>query len=98
MPAVNPSVIHGVIGGVALIVAYGFSFWRIFKHNPGSKVIECGSITLMLFIIAVVLFKVPNFPVWILASLFLLIFLLCLLTLGFLVQQGYRAVRHRKMQ
>jgi hypothetical protein len=98
MTSVDPSITRGLIGGLGLIVAYGYSFWRIFKHNPGNKVIECGSITLVLFVVGIALFSIPNFPVWIIASLFLLIFLLCLLTLGFLVQQGYRALRHRKMQ
>ena len=97
MPVVDPSITQGVIGGLGLIVAYGYSFWRIFKQNQGDKVIECGSITLMLFVVALALFRIPNSPVWILDSLLFLVFLLCVLTLSFLVQQGYRALRRRKM-
>ena len=96
MFVVDKNILRGVVGGLGLIVFYGFGFWRIFKGNPGNKVIECGSITLMVFVVMLVLFKVPNFPVWVLASLGLLLFLLCLLTMVFLAQQGYRAMRRRK--
>lgn len=87
---------NGIVGGLGLVLLYGFSFWRIFKSNPGNKVIACGSIALMVFIVMIALFKIPNFPVWVLASLGFLLFLLCLLTMFFLAQRGYRALRHRK--
>jgi hypothetical protein len=96
MFVVDKNIVRGVVGSLGLVLFYGFSFWRIFKGNPGNKVIECGSITLMVFVVMTALFKVPNFPVWVLAWLGLLLFLLCLLTMFFLVQQGYRALRRRK--
>jgi hypothetical protein len=96
MFVVDKNLIRGVVGSLGLVLFYGFSFWRIFKSNPGNKVIECGSITLIVFVVMLALFKVPNFPVWVLAWLGLLVFLLCLLTMFFLVQQGYRALRRRK--
>lgn len=96
MFVVDKTIVRGVVGSLGLVLFYGFSFWRIFKGNPGNKVIECGSITLMVFVVMLALFKVPNFPVWVLACLGLLLFLLCLLTMFFLVQQGYRALRRRK--
>lgn len=50
----------------------------------------------MLFVVMLALFKIPNFPVSVLAWLGVFLFSLCLLTMFFLVQQGYRALRHRK--
>ncbi len=98
MTALDPNLIPRVVGSVGLVLLYGYSFWRIFKRNPGNKVIECGVITLMVFVLAMALFKIPQFPIWIVASLFFLVFLLGILTMGFLAQQGYRALRHRRMQ
>jgi len=96
MIAIDPNAVRGIVGSFGLVLCYGFSFWRIFRGNPGNKVIECGSITLMVFLVMVVLFKIPNFPVWVLAGLGLLVFLLCLLAMFFLVQQGCRALRRSK--
>jgi O-antigen/teichoic acid export membrane protein len=96
MIAIDPSVARGVVGSFGLILLYGFSFWRIFKRNPGNRVIECGSITLMIFAVMIALFRIPNFPTWIVAWLGLLVFLLGLLTIFFLLQQGYRALRRSK--
>jgi len=93
---VNPSVVRGIVGRIGLVLFYSLSFWRIFKNNPGNRVIECGSITLIVFVVGFALFRIPGFPVWVLAWLWLLIFLLCILTMFFLVQQGYRALRRRK--
>ena len=98
MVAVDTNIVRGIMGSVALLLVYGYSFWRIFKRNPDNKVIECGSITLMVFVVMAALFKIPNFPVWILALLGLLVVLLGLLTMCFLVQQGYRALRRRHTQ
>ena len=97
MIAVDTNIVRRIAGSLGLVMFYGFSFWRIFTRNPGNKIIECGSITLMVFVVMLALFKVPNFPVWVLAWLGLLVFLLSLLTMFFLVQQGYRALRRRKI-
>jgi hypothetical protein len=93
---IDPNIVRGLIGSIGLLLAYGYSFWRIVKRNPGNKVVECGSIALVLFFVRLALFRIPNFPVSIIALWFFLVFLLCLLTIGFLVQQGYHALRHRK--
>jgi hypothetical protein len=95
MFAVDTNSVRGILDSIGLVLFYGFAFWRIFKGNPGNKVIECGSITLMVFVVALALFK-AKFPAWVLGWLFFLVFLLCLLTMFFLVQQAYRAVRRRK--
>jgi hypothetical protein len=91
----DPSIVRGVVGSAGLVLVYGYSFWCVFKRNPGNRVIACGSITLMVFVVAMALFRIPHFPIWIVASLFFLVFLLGVLTMGFLVQQGYRALRQR---
>src|SRR5215469_733091 len=75
---------------------YWLSLWRVFKGNRGNRVIECGSITLMLFFLISVVRKLRNVPEWVIPSLGLLLFLLCLLTMVFLLLQGVQAIRHRK--
>lgn len=65
--------------------------WR----NPKNRVIRCGAIALVIFFVAAKLSQVPKVPIWIFASLIALAFFLSLLTLGFLAQQGYRAVRRK---
>lgn len=77
-------------------VVYWLLFWRIIKGNRGNRVIECGSITLMLSILMMILMKLPNLPSWVLPSLGLLVFVLCLLTMFFLFVQGVQAIRRRK--
>lgn len=85
------------IGSFLLIaVVYWLLFWRIIKNNRGNKVIECGSITLMLAILMMLLMKFASLPDWVLPSLGLLVFALCLLTIFFLLVQGVQAIRHRK--
>jgi|GEM_PF-2376417 len=81
-----------------LVVAgvYWLSLWRIIKGNRGNRVIVCGSITLMLFFLMMLLMRLPNLSDWVLPSLGLLLFLLCLLTMVFLLLQGVQAIRHRK--
>jgi len=77
-------------------VVYWSSLWRIIKGNRGNRVIEWGSIALMLFFLMMLLIRLKNLPDWVLPSLGMLLFLLCLLTMFFLVLQGVQAMRHRK--
>jgi len=60
------------------------------------RVIQCGSITLMLLLVMIALMRIPHFPIDYVAWLGPALFLLCMLTMFFLFQQGYRALRHRK--
>ncbi len=69
---------------------------EVLTADPGIKVIRCGSIALAVFALILILFKIPNIPSWILGSLGVLLFFLSVLTMFFLAQQGYRALRHRK--
>ena len=95
MVVIDTKLVRAMADSFGLVLFYGFVFWRIFKRSSGNKVIECGSIALMVFVVTLALFK-ANCPVWVLAWLWVLVFLLCLLTMFFLVQQGYRALRSRK--
>lgn len=79
-----------------MAAVYWLSLWRIIKGNRGNRVIECGSITLMLLFLMLLLMKITSLPEWVLPSLGLLLFLLCLLTMFFLLVQGVHAIRHRK--
>ena len=85
------------LGSFLLVaVVYWLLFWRVIESNRGNRVIECGSITLMLAILMMLLMKLTNLPNWVLLSLGLLVFVLCLLTMFFLLVQGVQAIRHRK--
>jgi hypothetical protein len=50
----------------------------------------------MLFFLMMLLMKLTILPDWVLPSLGVLLFLLCLLTMFFLLLQGVQAIRHRK--
>ena len=88
--------VRPVVSFLVVAVVYWLSLWRIIKGNRGNRVIECGSIALMLSFLMMLLIKLTNLPDWMLPSLGLLIFLLCLLTMFFLLLQGVQAIRHRK--
>jgi thiol:disulfide interchange protein len=90
------SDVRSILSFLVVAVVYWLSLWRIIKGNRGNRVIECGSITLMLFFLMMLLMKLRNVPDWVLPSLGLLLFLLCLLTMFFLLLQGVQAIRHRK--
>jgi hypothetical protein len=91
---IDPNTVH-VGRGIGLFFFYAFLFWRLFKDNRGNRVIQCGSMTLMLFLVMVALMQIPRVPVDYVAWLGLALFLSCVLTMFFLFQQGYRALRKR---
>jgi hypothetical protein len=84
-----------VARSIGLFLLYAFMFWRLFRDNRGNRVIQCGSITLMLFLVMSGLTRIPNFPIDYVALLEPALFLLCILTMFFLFQQGYRVLRKR---
>jgi hypothetical protein len=90
------SGLRSLVSFLLVAVVYWLLFWRIIKSNRGNRVIESGSITLMLAILRMLLMKLTNLPYWVLPSLGLLVFVLCLLTMFFLLVQGVQAIRHRK--
>jgi hypothetical protein len=90
------SSLRPIVSFLVVAAVYWLSLWRIIKGNRGNRVIECGSITLMLFFLMMLLMKLTILPDWVLPSLGVLLFLLCLLTMFFLLLQGVQAIRHRK--
>jgi len=76
-----------VMRSIGLFLFYAFIFWRLFKGNRGNRVIQCGSITLMLFLAMIARMRVPYFPVDLVAWLGPALFLLCMLTMFFLFQR-----------
>jgi hypothetical protein len=96
MIAVDPDIVGGIAGITSLILAYGISLYRIFKSNPGDRFIECGSITVMVFVLTLAVIKIHYFPDWVLESFEFLLYLLTFLSIFFMFQQIYRALRRRK--
>jgi membrane-associated PAP2 superfamily phosphatase len=64
------------------------------KANRGSKVIECGGIAILL-LFAIGFLSKSNAPDWLMASLFILLLLVCFLTVGLYMLKGYRFLRQR---
>src|ERR1700730_16507145 len=93
MITVDPNIPRRIVGSAGLILAYGISLWRIFKSSPGDKFMEFACITVMLFIVILRLLKIPNFPTWVSEPLEVLLGLLAFVTVFFMFQQGYRALR-----
>jgi hypothetical protein len=96
MLLLTASGVRPIVRFLVVAVVYWLSLWRIIKGNRGNRVIECGSMALMLFFLMMLLIKLTNVPEWVLASLGMLLFVLCLLTMFFLLLQGVQAIRHRK--
>jgi hypothetical protein len=80
---------------IGLFLFYGWLFWRTFKNSKGNRVIQCGTIAVMLFFVILALLRIPNVPFDYVWWLFPAVFSLCMLTMFFLFQQGYRALRNR---
>jgi hypothetical protein len=98
MMAVDPNIVRRIIGSAGLILAYGLSTWRIIKGNPGDKFIECSSITVMVFVVTMAAIRIRYFPAWVVESLEVLLYLLTFLSIFFMFQQGYRALRRRRIR
>jgi len=63
--------------------------------SSGSKVVKCGSIAMATFMLGGYIAVDTKAPSWIGAAFVMAGFFLCLLTLCFLAQQGYRALRRK---
>jgi len=85
-----------VLSAVGVVAVYAVAFWRIIRRNAGNKVIECGGIALVLFVLLAKLINIKGLPGWLEPSLGLLLFVLCLLTMAFLFLQAGDARRSRK--
>ena len=86
-----PSHTIWVVRAIGLFVVYAYVLWRLFKDNPGNRLIQCGSITLMVFLVMAALAK-ANVPLDYWTWLGPALFLLCLVTMFFLFQRMYRAL------
>jgi len=96
MHSAATSGLRPILSILIVAVVYFVSLWRIIKSNRGNKVIECGSIALMISLLMVVLIRFPSLPAWLMPTLGVLLLLLCLLTIFFLVAKGIQAIRRRK--
>lgn len=84
-----------VMKGIAGFLLWAYFLWLTFKDGRGNRVIECGTITLSVFLLLITLINVRHVPENLLIGLGITLLALCWLTLFFLVQQGYRALRAR---
>lgn len=91
-------MVVGILGSIGVVLAYALSLWRIFSRSRGDRFMEFACITVMLFVVVLRLIKIPDFPVWILQPVEVLLGLLSFVTVFFMCQQLYRAVRRRWMQ
>jgi hypothetical protein len=82
--------------GCLITLFYAIYFWRTFKKNPGNRVVECGIITVALFLVMVPLSRLGNIPEWFFGTWLILVALLSFSTLFFVAQRAYRALRRRK--
>ncbi len=85
-----------LISGIVLVGFYAAILSRIVKRNPGNRVIESGSMALVLFFVMAAATKVPSIPDWVVPGLGILFLLLSFLMIFFLIQQGYDAIRRRR--
>jgi len=96
MIAVDANIVRRIIGSAGLILAYGISTWRMIKTDPGDRFIECSSITVVVFVMTMAVIRIRYFPDWVLESLEVLLYLMTFLSIFFMFQQGYRALRRRR--
>jgi len=75
--------VEPILSSLFVTLIYGFAFWRIVKANRGNRVIECGVIALVVLLSYGPISKIPNLPDWVLTTVGLLMFLLCLVTMFF---------------
>jgi hypothetical protein len=98
MIATHENQLRTVGGALLIFVFYGLFFWRIFKSNPGNRLIEGGSITLIVFLAMIPINSAGNVPDWLFGAWLFLIVLLCFATLFFLFQRMFRALVRRSGQ
>jgi ABC-type Na+ efflux pump permease subunit len=92
----NASTAGAIISGFGVMAGYLLYFWRVFRSNPGNKLVECGTITVAVFLALVPFSRIPGFtdhiPDWIFMPYIFLVVLLCFTTLFFLAQRIWRAL------
>jgi hypothetical protein len=98
MAALDADFVRGMAGGAGLILMYGLYAWRIFKSNPGDRFMESASVTLIIFVVVLASRRIPHVPDWVSNSSVLLLGISTFLSLFFMLQQGYLALRRRLTQ
>jgi hypothetical protein len=86
---------HISVRGLALLSLCIYCSWVTFKTSPGNRLIRYGLSTLWVFVALAALTRLHSAPQWLLNCVGWLLLLLCLLTMVFLFQRGYRAIRRR---
>lgn len=94
----GPEFIPRFVGAALAITYWGLLFWRTFRRNRGNLVIECGIITITIFLAMALLSTVIDFADWAWGSLLITIFLLCLATLFFFFRDIFQSLRKRKLK
>jgi uncharacterized membrane protein len=84
------------VRSVGLVLSFGILLWRIARRSHGDRFIEFGSATIFVWIVMVALYGISNIPEWTKIALFVLVCLLCLISIFYLLQQTYRAIFRRK--
>jgi hypothetical protein len=90
-----PQSWHINVRGLALLALCVYCSWVTFKTSPGNRLIRCGISTLGVFAALAGLMRLHSVPQWLLNCVGWLLLLLCLLTVVFLFQRAYRAIRRR---
>lgn len=96
MITIPSPTLSGIATAVGAIAFYAASFWRIFKRNPGNRVIECGLIAIMVVLSMAFISRLGEISDWLFFPWLILVLLLCFSTLFFFVQSCVRAFRTRK--
>jgi hypothetical protein len=96
MIAVDANFVRKIVGSAVLLLVYGLWLWRTFKSCPGDRFIQSASVTVMVMVAAAAANRIHSFPDLVWEPLTLLLYLLAFLSIFFMFQQGYRALRRRK--
>jgi heme A synthase len=96
MAETGVSPLHEFIGAFVAFLLWGISFWRIARQNRGNKVVECGTLAIIVLLAMALLSRVIVLPDWALLALLALLLILCIATVFFFSKETYRALRDRK--
>jgi len=92
----NAGSTGAIVSGVGVVAGYLIFLWRVFKRNPGNRLVECGAITMIIFLALVPFSRIPGFtdkiPDWIFVLYILLVVLPSFATLFFLAQRIWRGL------
>ena len=93
MDATDAYSIPNIVSGLALLLLYGWTFWRVWRRNPGNKLMECACIAGLIFLGMFGTMKVPGVPIWVPALLGLLGVVVGFAMTFFIFKGAFLAVR-----